>query len=70
MKRIFLLCAIALALLAGGCTDPLEQGDVQEAGQHLQQGLSGQGHLTPDQSINGPTGAPSESETPPQYPPQ
>jgi hypothetical protein len=72
MKRILILCAtaFAFAFLAGGCADPLEQNDVQDAGNRLQHGLSGQGHLTPDESTNNPTGAPSESETPPQYPPQ
>jgi hypothetical protein len=70
MNRILVLCLLFFALFAGSCADPLEQGDVQEAGQRFQQGLSGQGHLTTDESTNNPTGVPAASETPPEYPPE
>jgi hypothetical protein len=70
MNRVLVLCLLSFALLAGGCADPLEQGDVQEAGQRFQQGLSGQGHLTPGESTNNPTGVPAGSKTAPEYPPE
>jgi len=67
MKPLPVLCALALML--GACADPLEQRTTQEVGAQLQRGVSGQGKLVPSESVNNPTGAPSASETPPDYPP-
>jgi len=70
MKRLSILFGIAWALLMGGCADPLERRSAEEVQSQLQRGISGQGHLVPSESINNPTGAPSASQTPPEYPPQ
>jgi hypothetical protein len=69
MKRISILLAIGFGLLAGGCADPLEQRNTEEVGSQFKRGISGQGQLVPTESTNNPTGAPSASETPPDYPP-
>jgi hypothetical protein len=68
MKRLSILFATACLLIAG-CADPLEQRSTEEVGAQLQRGISGQGKLVPNESVNNPTGAPSASETPPEYPP-
>jgi hypothetical protein len=67
MKPWAFLTAIAYALIAGGCADPLEQRTGQEVGSQLQRGISGQGHLTPESPSN--QAGPSVTETPPEYPP-
>jgi len=69
MKRLLILSLIACALAVGGCADPLEKRSTEEVEGQLQRGISGQGKLVPSESVNNPTGAPSASETPPQYPP-
>jgi len=69
MKRMSILIVAACALVAGGCADPLEKRSTQEVEGQLQRGISGQGQLVPNESTNNPTGAPSASETPPDYPP-
>jgi hypothetical protein len=70
MKPISILFATVWALILGGCADPLEQTTVQDVGEHFQRGVSGQGHLVPNDSPNDPIGRPSASETPPEYPPR
>jgi hypothetical protein len=47
MKRMSILFAIAFALAAGGCADPLEQRSSQEVGEQLERGVTGQGTLGP-----------------------
>jgi len=69
MKRLSILFVAICALITGGCADPLEQRSTQEVGGQLKRGISGQGQLVPNESTNNPTGAPSASETPPDYPP-
>ncbi|PYK38138.1 MAG: hypothetical protein DME49_08930 [Verrucomicrobia bacterium] len=69
MKRLSILSLIACALIMGGCADPLEQRSTQEVEGQFKRGISGQGQLVPNESTNNPTGAPSASETPPNYPP-
>jgi hypothetical protein len=70
MKRLSILVALACALSIDGCADPLERRSAEEVGSQLQRGISGQGHLVPSESINNPTGGPSASQTPPEFPPQ
>jgi hypothetical protein len=70
MKPILILFATGCALILEGCADPLEQTTVQDVQEHFQRGVSGQGHLTPDDSSNNPPGYPPASETPPEYPPR
>jgi len=70
MKPLSILSAIALALVASGCADPLEQTTTQDVKGQFQRGISGEGHLTPNEATNNPTGLPTASETPPEYPPQ
>jgi hypothetical protein len=70
MKRMSIWLVIGCGLIAGGCADPLEQRTTQEVGGQLQRGISGQGKLGPSESMNNPTGGPSASETPPDYPPR
>ena len=70
MKPISILFGTVCALILGGCADPLEQTTVQDVQEHFQRGVSGQGHLTPNDSPNDPLGRPSASETPPEYPPR
>ena len=69
MKPISILFATVYALILGGCADPLEQTTVQDVQEHFQRGVSGQGHLVPNDSENNQLGRPSASETPPEYPP-
>jgi hypothetical protein len=69
MKPISILFATVWALILGGCADPLEQTTVQDVQEHFQRGVSGQGHLVPNDSENNQLGRPSASETPPEYPP-
>ncbi|HET9419223.1 MAG TPA: hypothetical protein VFO30_07770 [Chthoniobacterales bacterium] len=68
MKPCALFIALAFALAAGGCADPLERRSTEEVGSQMQRGITGQGQLIPSQSVNNPTGAPSAAETPPDYP--
>ena len=68
MKPISILFATAWVLMLGGCADPLEQTTVQDVEEHFQRGVSGQGHLVPNDSENNQPGRPSASETPPEYP--
>jgi len=68
MKPVSFLCAMAFALFAGGCADPLEQTTPEQVKGQFQRGISGQGRLTPSEATNNPTGVPSASETPPEYP--
>jgi hypothetical protein len=68
MKPPSILCAIAFALLVGGCADPLEQTSPEEVKNQLQRGVTGEGRLIDNESINNPTGAPAASQTPPEYP--
>ncbi|MGI9115619.1 MAG: hypothetical protein DLM52_04360 [Chthoniobacterales bacterium] len=46
MRRLVVL--FALALLAGGCSDPIEQRSGEEVGAQLQRGVTGQGTLGPE----------------------
>ena len=69
MKPISILFATVWALIWGVCADPLEQTTVQDVQEHFQRGVSGQGHLVPNDSENNQLGRPSASETPPEYPP-
>jgi hypothetical protein len=70
MKPLSILSAIALALAASGCADPLEQTTTQDVKGQFQRGISGEGRLTPNEATNNPTGLPTASGTPPEYPPQ
>jgi hypothetical protein len=70
MKPISILFATVCGLILGGCADPLEQTTVQDVEGHFQRGVSGQGHLVPNDSPNDQIGRPSASETPPEYPPR
>lgn len=70
MKPISILFATAWVVILGGCADPLEQTTVQDVQEHFQRGVSGQGHLVPNDSEDIQTGRPSASETPPEYPPR
>jgi hypothetical protein len=70
MKPISILFATVCSLILVGCADPLEQTTVQDVGEHFQRGVSGQGHLVPNDSENNQPGPPSASETPPEYPPR
>ncbi len=65
MKPLSFLCAMAFALLAGGCADPLEQTTPEQVKGQFERGISGQGRLTP---TSNPTSVPAASETPPEYP--
>jgi hypothetical protein len=70
MKAMSILCAMAFALFAGGCADPIEQTTTEDVKGQFQRGISGQGHLTPSEATNNPTGVPAGSQTPPEYPPR
>jgi hypothetical protein len=61
MKRLSIL--IACAMLAGGCSDPLEQRSGEEVGAQLQRGVTGQGTLGPEQR---PAGDPAAEHDVPQ----
>ncbi len=57
MKRRTIPLALACALLAGGCADPLEQRSTQEVQSQLQRGVTGQGSLGPEsRAPNDPAG--------------
>jgi hypothetical protein len=43
MKPLSLICAVAL--VASGCADPLEQRTTEEVGSQLERGVTGQGTL-------------------------
>src|SRR6184192_2188447 len=45
MRPLLIMCA--LALIAGGCADPLEQRSTQEVGGQLERGVTGQGTVGP-----------------------
>ncbi|MEP6698334.1 MAG: hypothetical protein ABJB09_01255 [Verrucomicrobiota bacterium] len=62
MKFILTVFALASAMYLGGCADPLEQPG-QEAAQHFQRGISGQGTLGPVDRSNDPyvRGGPSDT---------
>ncbi|PYK52776.1 MAG: hypothetical protein DME47_08105 [Verrucomicrobia bacterium] len=45
MKPLSIICAVAL--IAGGCADPLEQRSTQEVGGQLDRGVTGQGTVGP-----------------------
>ena len=70
MKRLSILFALAVAMIIAGCADPLEQRSGQEVEGQLERGVSGQGKLVPHESTTNPTGVPSSTETPPEYPPR
>jgi hypothetical protein len=70
MNPLSILCAIVLALVASGCADPLEQTTAQDVKGQFQRGISGEGRLTPNEATNNPTGLPTASGTPTEYPPQ
>jgi hypothetical protein len=59
MKRLSIFIGIAIAVIVGGCADPLEQTTPEDVKNQLQRGVSGEGHLIDDESINNPTGAPA-----------
>ncbi len=53
MRPLSIMCA--LALIAGGCADPLEQRSTQEVGGQLERGVTGQGTIGPlDRPSNDP----------------
>jgi hypothetical protein len=52
MKRMSILFAIACAMVAGGCADPLEQRSSQEVEEQLERGVTGQGKLGPMNRID------------------
>ena len=49
MKRVFILLAMAMAILLGSCADPLEKRNTEEVGAQLQRGVTGQGTIGPEQ---------------------
>ena len=69
MKPLLLFAATGFALFAWGCADPLEQTTTDDVKGQFQRGISGQGHLTPTQDTNNPTGVPAAAQNPPEYPP-
>jgi hypothetical protein len=70
MKPLPILCAFLIALISGGCADPLEQRSPEEVTNQLKRGITGQGRAPENETTNNPTGAPAASQTPPEYPPQ
>jgi hypothetical protein len=66
MKRLSIL--IAVAFIAGGCADPLEQRSGEEVQSQIQRGVTGQGHLIDSESVNNPTAAPAASQGQPPPP--
>jgi PBP1b-binding outer membrane lipoprotein LpoB len=67
MKRLSIL--IAVAFIAGGCADPLEQTTTQDVTHQIQRGVTGEGHLIDNESINNPTGGSAATQGQPQPPP-
>jgi hypothetical protein len=65
LKALSAAICIASAILAAGCTDPLEKPIGQEAGEKFQRGITGHGTLGPDPS-NDPNVNPPEPG--PQHP--
>jgi hypothetical protein len=53
MKPLSILLAIACAVIAGGCADPLEQRSTEEVGAQLQRGVTGKGRLGPINRVPG-----------------
>jgi len=49
MKPPSIVLLIALAFLAGGCADPMEERSTDEVGAQMQRGITGQGKLGPIQ---------------------
>ena len=49
MKPWLFLLAIAFAIFAHGCADPLEQRSGNDVQSQLQRGVTGQGQLVPEQ---------------------
>jgi hypothetical protein len=60
MKPLSILCAFLIALISGGCADPLEQRTPEEI----------KSHALENETTNNPTGAPAASQTSPEYPPR
>ena len=55
MKPLSIIYAVAL--IAGGCADPLEQRSTQEVGGQLERGVTGQGTVGPlDRPLGDPAG--------------
>jgi hypothetical protein len=55
MKPLSILCACAVALIADGCADPLEQRSGSEVTDQLQRGVTGQGTIgQPQREPNDP----------------
>jgi hypothetical protein len=48
MKRLSILFLIAVALLATGCADPLEQRKTSEVQNQIERGVRGQGTIGPE----------------------
>jgi hypothetical protein len=63
MKPLTILLAVTMAILSGGCADPLEQRSGEEVGQQLQRGVTGQGRLGPEER---PAGDPAAEHDVPQ----
>ncbi len=60
---------IAVAFIAGGCADPLEQRSTEDVTNQLQKGVRGEGRLIDNEAVNNPTAAPAASQGQPQPPP-
>lgn len=57
MKHLSIPLALAIALVATGCADPLERQSTEEVGSQLQRGVTGQGTIGPEQrAANDPAG--------------
>ena len=66
MKRLSMLFAIAWAVAAAGCADPLEQRHSEEVEAQLERGVTGQGTLGPiDRSANDQAGEHAVPQTHP-----
>jgi hypothetical protein len=68
MKRLSVLCVLAIALAVAGCADPLEQTTAEDVKNQLQRGVTGEGHLIDNESVNNPTGASAASQGAPGSP--
>lgn len=66
MKRLSIL--IAAAFVVGGCADPLEQTSPADVKNQLQRGVTGEGHLIDDESVNNPTGVSAAAQGKPGSP--
>jgi len=65
VKFILAVFALASAMYLGGCADPMEKPAAQEAAQHFQRGISGQGTLGPLDRSDDPYVRASTSDTHP-----